>query len=189
MSDVVLIENAQKYADELINTAKKEQAEVLLCLENELRAKNEAVIETAKGEFAVELGQAQAKARLESAKSVLKAKQEIVDRVFDDAAKKILELPEKKYLELLERLIAGHGEHDDTVVFARCDTKRVLKGFVEGIAAKTKLRLKTSEKVHEGAGGIVLEGKNYDKNFSIEALIDTARQEKQGEVLKVLFND
>jgi len=187
MISEVLIKNTQKFCDDLVLKAKKEQADFLVALESELIAKNEAIFEKIVAENEEASSQRAALARLDASKTILKAKQNIVDKVFNEAKNKILSLPDKKYLESLEKLITVHAENEDIIVFSKKDIQRIPKNFVDDIAAKSKLQLNTTTDTHEDDGGIILKSKNYDKSLTISALIDLARQNKQSDVLKVLF--
>ncbi|MCL2555831.1 MAG: V-type proton ATPase subunit E [Firmicutes bacterium] len=184
-----LINNAKEYAKNIIEVADKGQAAILRDFENELNNSAQKYFEKEILENKKILDQNQTMSKIKISNAILKIKQDLVDRVFNEAKKSILALADKAYLDFLEKLIVKYAENDDAVVFAKYDIKRIPKGFIDTLNLKSKLKLHVSEKTHDNEGGIILEGKSYDKNLTIDALINLIRFEKQTDIARILFNE
>ncbi|MBP5307708.1 MAG: V-type ATP synthase subunit E [Clostridia bacterium] len=123
-------------------------------------------------------------ARLDCNKLTLSARREVIDAVFDGALQKLCALPEAEYAAFIGKLLSKHAEGGETVVLSfRC-------GCREKIAALPVIKeknLTVSKEYGKFSGGAVLVGGGYDKNLTFEALIESAREEKQAEVVAALF--
>ena len=123
-------------------------------------------------------------ARLDCNKTLLSARHEVMDAVFDKVLKNLCSLPEKDYLSLVESLLVKYAEGGETVVLSSSC------GYREKISALAVVKergLTVSKEYGKFAGGVVLVGKGCDKNLTFEALVSAAREEKQAEVAAALF--
>ena len=128
-------------------------------------------------------------AQMESKKSVLALKQEMVNASFDKAAEKILSLPENEYIEFLTKLIVNSASTgDEEVILNAADSKKIGKAVVEAANAQIKNgKLKLSEQTGEFKGGVVLKRGNVEVNSTLELLLDLCRSEMSSLLAKVLF--
>ena len=63
------------------------------------------------------------------------------------------------------------------------------KAFVDSVAKKCKIKLSLDKEYAPIKGGVILVGKNYDKNLSLDLEFQTLREESEAEVAKVLFGE
>lgn len=126
-----------------------------------------------------------AAARLDGAKILLGEKRGVIDEVYARALGKLLELSEKETLYLCGRLLDGHAEEGDELVFA--ENFRYAQA-VSALPQVKEKKLKVSSKRAKLDGGFMLCGKNSDKNLSYGALLSMDREEKQSEIASVIFN-
>jgi len=182
-----ILANADARAESLIAAAKAEEAEALKDLEKELAESETQEREKTRLETELILSRRASAARIAASKIHLCAKQQAVDSAYKAAKQSILKMPDKAYFELMGALIAKHAQNGYAVVFAESDKKRVPKDFVNGLAAKLKIKLSVSDNTHKGNGGVILKSAQYDKNLSLDALLQSAREETETEVVKILF--
>ncbi len=123
-------------------------------------------------------------AKLDKNKKVLAAKTEALDSVFEGALAALCALSEQEYADLICNLLERYAENGETVVLSEnCPCKE--KIFSAEVVSKKALEV--SRQYGKFAGGLVLVGKGADKNLTFEALVASAREEKQAEVAEKLF--
>jgi len=128
-----------------------------------------------------------AKAKLDAANVILSAKKQALDAAISAARERILNRTDNVYSEWIGKLIAAHAQSGDTVVAAKADTKRITRSFIEKLSAKLKISLSLSDKTHRGVGGILLQNSGYDKNLSLDALLESLQEEFESDILQMLF--
>lgn len=127
-------------------------------------------------------------ANLDCKKALLTAKTQLIGGVFDRAAE-ILRADKKKYCDLVAKMIAESAEDGDKVRVSKQDEDVLDKAFVDSVAKKCKIKLTLDKENAPIKGGVILVGKNYDKNLSLDLELQTLREECEGEVAKVLFGE
>lgn len=168
---------AQAKADDIAKEAAK-AAEAVIA---EGEAKKKAAYDTVIANAAVVAG-------LDCKKALLTAKTGLIGEVFDRAAE-LLRADKKKYCDLVGRMIASAAEDGDKVRVAEADQDVLDKAFVDAVAKKCKIKLTLDKEYAPVKGGVILVGKNYDKNLSLDIEFQTLREECEGEVAKVLFGE
>jgi V/A-type H+-transporting ATPase subunit E len=132
-------------------------------------------------------------AALESKKLVLATQQEMIAAAFDLAAKRILGLPEREYIDFLAKLACSASlTGTETIILSKSDYGRlgpkVLEAANAGLkATKRDASLKLSDKPANIRGGLILSGGDIEANCSIDALITQYRNELSPKVAAELF--
>ena len=128
-------------------------------------------------------------AKMEGRKAILALKQDMVSKSFDEAAQKLVNLPEEQYVALLARLAADAAvTKDEQVVLNARDRAAVGEAVVK--AANEKLgggQLVLSDSAGDFAGGLILRRGNIEVNCTAELLVDLCRGEMSAKLAKVLF--
>ena len=169
-----IISEAEAKADALIAAAEEERATLL---DSARKMSAAAAPETIKRRKSM--------ADLESRKLVLAAKQEMISEAYGQALAEIRK--SEKYEALLVKMILSSAEAGDGVIFASCDFDRVDRKRVVAEASKQSgFKLVLLEDKGDFGGGIVLRGKDCDKNLSLEVELDALRSEEDV-CAKVLF--
>jgi V/A-type H+-transporting ATPase subunit E len=124
----------------------------------------------------------------------LTAMQEIIDKVFQGALEKLLEINDKQYLDLIKRYllsmpIAGNEELILPI--------KLRNTFSDGYLAEINAALKLSGKIGEmklsdqdrdvNSGFIVIKN-GIEINNTFENLVNSLREELEAEIVKELFN-
>ena len=116
-------------------------------------------------------------AELEGRKLVLSERQALIRDAYSQALLAVRQ--SDKYEALLVKMILSVAEEGDVVVFAADDFSKVDRKKVLAEAMKKgNLHLTLSEEKGAFNGGIVLRGKDCDKNLSLEVELDTLRSEE-----------
>ncbi|MBQ3551901.1 MAG: V-type ATP synthase subunit E [Clostridia bacterium] len=125
-------------------------------------------------------------AQLEGRKLLLKKKREILDSVYEKAYTELLNLKGDERYDLLIGLLKREALGDEHVLPAKSDAKLIEKA-VEELNSKDGMKLKVGRPISSFDGGFLLRSKDFDKNCSLSALIDEARQVTEMETAELLF--
>ena len=126
--------------------------------------------------------------RMESRKSVLAVKQEMVDKSFRLAVEEIVSLPEERYIAFLASLakracVTGKEE----VILNKRDHTAVGKKLLEAIN-RDGAHMTLSRETREIAGGLILRRGSVEANCSVELLVELCRGELSSKLADVLFS-
>ena len=168
---------AKAKTDEIAKKAEKAAEDIVA----EGEAKKKAAFDTVVANAAVV-------ANLDCKKALLTAKTNLIGGAFDCAAE-ILRADKKKYCDLVGKMIASSAEDGDKVRVSEADKDVLDKAFVESVAKKRKIKITLDKEYAPIKGGVILVGKNYDKNLSLDLELQTLREECEGEVAKILFGE
>ena len=155
-------------------------------------------------------------AQMEARKTLLTAKQEMVERAYQRALEKLRSLPQEQYVELLVRASSTGREE---VVFSTEDREGAGKAAVaranellakeaapelplgDGVVANLLNKvaagvsafaqgtamLAVSEETRDISGGFILKDGRIEVNCTFDALVRAEREQTAGEVAKLLF--
>jgi V/A-type H+-transporting ATPase subunit E len=126
-------------------------------------------------------------AQMEARKMILTAKQEMLDKAFQQAERKLCGLDDEKMTELLARLaVKASTTGSEEVVLNGGVKRRLGKSVVERANAEGKLKLSEEEGAFEG--GLLLKNGAVEMNCTFDTLVRLTRGEIAGEVAKALFD-
>ena len=129
--------------------------------------------------------------RMEAKKELLALKQEMISRSFDEAAKKLLALPEEQYVALLASLAADAAvTGEEEIVLNAADRSRVGEAVVRAANGKLgeKGKLSLSASTGEFDGGLILRRGNIEVNCTTSLLVELCRGEMSAAIAGVLFD-
>ena len=127
-------------------------------------------------------------ANLDVKKLLQGKKKQIIDMAFDEALDAI-KADQKTYLALVEKMILSCCEDGDEVVIAKDDDKIITKKLIADLAKKSKKSLKKSDEFGDFKGGVILSGKNYDKNLTLELELSLIKEKIESNIDSILFGE
>ena len=125
-------------------------------------------------------------ADLDAKKLVLKAKQEVLDEVFDSAADKLLSLKSKDYLAFVEKNVLENAEVGDKVILDKNAPIKIED--ILSLPSLSKFKLINGGLSEDVKGGVILTNDKTDKDLSFKSLIDAKKQEYLKEAASKLFD-
>ena len=171
---------AQQDADALIAKAKVQGEE-----------KSIAISKQSEADVSDYLSRAKSAAALQKRKSILNAKQEMINAVIEKAQDTILHLSDKEYFDTILKMIEKHAlAQDGEIAFSPVDLKRMPSCFeaqINKAISKKNATLKVSKDTKNINGGFVLIYGGVEENCSIDALFDAAHETLQDKVHEILF--
>ncbi len=182
--------DANSQAQAVIDAAKAESD--LLLGEARVRA-DEAAGAIARGvarEAALEAETLLANARLEARDSLLGAKREVLDHALLLLGERIVELPDADYAAFLARAIVGTARGGERVLVAAADGKRLagLRAAADAIAGHD-LALVYDQTPAAVEHGVMLLGERDSVDLSIVGIIDGQREELLMQFAALVFGD
>lgn len=186
--DKIIIEN-QAVIDKNINTA-NEQAKVII---DKATAESDAKIaqfeKTTQSSFDEIVRRRVTVANLDAKKIVMTARKKAVDDLFDSAKESVFKMDKKQYLAIIENILKKFAEDGDTVIISELDKSRITKKFVDDTAKKLGIKLQLSKEFGDFKGGVILSGKNCDKNLSLDVELESIREESETQLANMLFEE
>jgi len=132
-------------------------------------------------------------ANLNAKKTLLNEKQVIIEKVFNKALVKIINMDDQKYCNYIEKLLFENIEYgNETISISKTDKNRINQEFIErinnGLQKKGKQgKLKLDDSFAKIKGGVIISSGRIKKNISLEFLIFNAKEKYEMEISRQLF--
>lgn len=123
-----------------------------------------------------------ANAELEAKKYRLQSKQQLVAECYERAYKSLAQMSPDDRLDLIGELLTKYAEEGETVYVTSADAKLVSQLWLNGFEKGLKLG---SKRIHAD-GGVVLEGKGYEKDLTLKRLIKYVKEQTEPQVASLL---
>ena len=133
IAEAILNEARQKAAS-LISEAEEKKRLSLKEAESVLAAKKEAVLKEAQKEAEQTVRRREMLARLDAQKTILSVKQQLIERVYSEAAGRVVNMTDNLYREFIQALIKEYAENGDEIMIAKQDAKRLNYDWLQGFA-------------------------------------------------------
>lgn len=122
-------------------------------------------------------------AQLDAQKDILKAKQEIIDEVFEKAASAFMDMDKSPYQSFIkDKLTPLIKTGSEKVVFDKRDKTRLDEAFLKGF--KCEVSFAQDKNIQ---AGFIVEGDKFRIDNSIKALLNIIRPEIEAEAARILF--
>ena len=126
-------------------------------------------------------------AEMDARKTILAAKQEMVEQAYALALDKLCSLPEDEKVKLLAGLLArASSTGTEEALFSEADQAVGAKAVAAANEGSGK-KLALSKEIAPIRGGFILRDKNVEVNCAIETLVRLQKAETAGAVAKLLF--
>lgn len=186
-------EDAVSAAEQCLAEAKHKADEIMAETRAEGEKKCAKIAEDSKMDVQSCLSRAESAANLQEKKLILKAKQEIISEVINNAKNSLLKLPDKEYFDVIIKMVqkqalTGAGY----IMFSETDYKRLPSQFNEALknclSGKAGASLTLTDETVNINGGFILVYGDVEINCSFDALFAAAKENLQDKVSEVLFD-
>ena len=123
-------------------------------------------------------------AAMESRKTLLAARQEMVEKAFAQALDRLCSLPREEDVEVLAALLERCATGGEEVIFSRADRERVGEETLKKAAGK---QLRLAEETRPLRGGFVLRKGKVEVNCAFETLVRLQKGQCAAQAAKLLF--
>lgn len=186
-----IISEAELNAANILGDARKEAAaiadkarETCLAMEKAAEVKEENM-------RMVHEGRMQSSAEQLRRTALLRAKQEIIQEVIDDAYDRLKSQNTDDYFSTMEKLIKTYAlEEAGEIYFSEADLARMPKGFAEKAEAAAKTKggsLTLMKEPRPISDGFILVYGGIEENCTLKALMDAMKDQLQDKVHQILF--
>ncbi len=175
-----ILDDAQERANAIIEDANKVKEDII---ESKVKVANEnkkRIIERATAEANLLKERVISGAELKVRNEKLKAKQTVIDRVFDLAKESLKKLDEDKYISYLTNTLKTLKLNGDEVLVVPEKMKKKVKTL--GLFIKVS----DNEAVDSG---FLIKGKGIMLNYTFDSLIEHYREELETEIAQSLFKE
>ncbi len=188
-----IIKDAEEKRDEILNAAQVESDSIIA--KETKKAKNLEVelVEKAKIEAKARENRVISNARLKVRNNELKAKQDMISKVFEKAVERLNSLSTLEYKEYILRALDSLDlEGTEILIINKKDEDVINNKFLLdlnnkliGLGKKGKISILTNGNFNRG---FILDRNGIQINNTFESLVKSLRSELELEVTKVLFN-
>jgi V/A-type H+/Na+-transporting ATPase subunit E len=188
-----IIEDARNEKEKIIKEAQEKIENMKNQAQKESNAIKNQIMERYKQEANLKEKKIITEARLEAKKDILSEKQAFIDKIFQEAMKRIEKLDDREYAKLMEKLILENVEHgDEEIYIGNQERKLINQDFLNGINKKIKDQgkkgeLKFSKKHLPIKGGIIIGTDEIRKNASLEILLEKIKEDIETRLNQFLF--
>ena len=170
-------------------SAARAQAEEIVRADEKFCADMQAQTSAA-GEAAerTERARAAARARMDTGKLLLAARQAEISAAFAAAEQAVLALDRAGYARFVFALLDRYAEAGDTVVVPASQREKVTEKDVADYAEKRGMPL-SYRADGQFSGGVILENEKYDKNLTLSMLLQEYREGHEAEVAAILAGE
>ena len=180
-----IIESADKKAQDNIHAAEMYAVSVKEQATEWAASYSDAQGKALKKETADIVARRKIVAGLDVKKVLLKAKQDLIDDIYARAEQKLCKTDKKTYLALVLDKIREYADDGDEVVLS-CDGVLSEKDISDSAIFKEK-NLKVSKKQGKFYGGVMLIGKNCDKNLTFREIVSVEKDSTASILAKEIF--
>ncbi len=190
-----ILDDARAQAGEIMAEAANKAAAMIYEAQKEAEKKEERLLERAQKEADEQKRRILGMAQLDARKEILAAKQELIEKVFQQVLVRLANLEEATYFDYLRRmLLASMRTGGETIILSPRDKERIPAGFwkdLERELADTGRVNKPSlgQAVSDIGGGFILQSAGMEINHSFQALLEMQRDELEPEIAAALFKE
>ena len=130
-------------------------------------------------------------ARLAARRELLDEKQALLDRVFDEAGKRIAEMEQGEYREFITGLLRSTVESGDEEVLIGKQESRLDQAFLNSVSKELGLGggLKRASERRQIMAGFILRSGRVETNCALSTILRDAREKLETEVAAILFGE
>lgn len=127
-------------------------------------------------------------AKLSARRELLEEKQRLIDRVFEDTKKSIMDMGRDEYRRLMTSFLKGNVESEGAEVIIDADEKRIDQAFLDQVSGELgRGPLKLASERRAIGGGFILRNGRTETNCALDTILRDARERLETDVAAILF--
>ena len=189
-----ILKDAEERKAKILADGENEKASIITKKTNEANSLEAQMLEKAKREAQTSKERVISGAELKARNERLKAKQVIIQEVFEKSVEELCKLDQDKYIAFVKETILSSGVAGDEKLILNEEGKKFI---TEAVVAEINKELASKGKKGEISivseagsfkGGFILEKDGIEINNTFEALVDSLKEDLEFEVARELFN-
>ncbi len=176
-----IIADADEAVNKILSEAKDAADAIIVAAEDKAakeKAKNDKIVANEKEKV---VSKQISGAKMDAKKSVLSAKQEILEEVISEAEARLVNLPDAEYSDVIGKMLDGMDKGLGTEVVVSAKDKDRL---ADVIASKG---FTLSDETADINGGLIIKNGDIEYNYSFGSIIAIEREDIQQIAAKILF--
>lgn len=198
MSDVKnltskILKDAEERKESILNAANEERAKIIAKKEAAAKMEEASMLEKAKIEAKTRQERIVSSAELKARNEKLKAKQEVIDSVFEKSINELCSMSDEDLKNFIKNMIINSDiTGDENIILNEKGKSVVDNSLLNEINSELKEKgkkgeLTISDEVRTFRGGFILEKDGIEINNTFEDLVNSSRDDLEFEVAQVLF--
>ena len=198
MSDVKnltskILKDAEERKESILNAANEERAKIIAKKEAAAKMEEASMLEKAKIEAKTRQERIVSSAELKARNEKLKAKQEVIDSVFEKSINELCSMSDEDLKNFIKNMIINSDiTGDENIILNEKGKSVVDNSLLNTINSELKEKgkkgeLTISDEVRNFRGGFILEKDGIEINNTFEDLVNSSRDDLEFEVAQVLF--
>jgi V/A-type H+/Na+-transporting ATPase subunit E len=189
-----ILEEARARSEEILKAAQEEEAKIMDKKVTEARGIEKEHIQKAAEEAITRRERILSGAELRVRNDKLAAKQQIVERVIEEALAKLGTLTDEEFLAFIKTsILSADVSGDEKLLVSKNHRNRVNEDFLKELNIALNMKgkrgnISLSSEERSFRGGFVLVKNGIEINNTFEALIQSMKDDLEYEVAKVLFS-
>lgn len=189
-----ILKDAEERKESILAVAENEKASILEKRINEAKTLEVSMINKAKNEAEVRKERIISGALLKVRNEKLKAKQEVIKKVFEKSIEELCNLNKNDYIAFVKNSILSLDIAGDEKLILNEKGKTIIDdALVNDINKELVLKgkkggLTISSEIRNFSGGFILEKQGIEINNTFEAIVNSLKEELESEVARELFN-
>lgn len=190
-----IIEDAELKAENIIKEAKSKEVEIISKRVEAAKKAAATMTENANMEAKSMIDRALSKAELEVRNRKLFAKQQVMDKVFEEAEKRLSKVNLETFQKFVKTsILALDIDGDEKIIMSLDDKAKLPQDFLEKlnkalVSAGKKGNMEFSDETRNLNGGYILAKGGIEINNSFKSMISSLRDELEYGVNKILFDE
>jgi V/A-type H+-transporting ATPase subunit E len=189
-----ITEDGKQEAEAILAEARKEAGGLTEKYAVQAKEEAEKILAAAKSHAEEIKRRAVGAAEQDAKQQLLATKQDMITKAFDEALKKLLNLPEPEYVDLLARLaVAASSTGSEEIIFSAKDQKACGQKVMDKAnqllkAAGKKGGLTIHAEPRPFEGGLLLKAGDVEVNCTLDTILRLSKEDLTLEVAGILFN-
>lgn len=189
-----ILEEAKIKEKEILANAQEEKNKIIEKKVSEAEILEKEIIEKAKIEASTKKERIVSSSELKVRNEKLEAKQQIIQKTFDEAVDRLANLSEEQFLQYVENRILSLDIYGDESLILNSKGKEIITSkFIDDVNKKLIVKGKKGNIIIKNEtgdfkGGFILEKNGIEINNTFEALVNDIKEKLEYEVAKALFN-
>jgi vacuolar-type H+-ATPase subunit E/Vma4 len=184
-----ILRDAKADAEKILQEAKQKAAEIVQQSKKkvqDIRAETEVIAKDAKTK---EIERRLSAARMQSRRAILQEKRTIIDAVFTEAKKRLLNLKKAEYLRFIIGLIKEEVTSGQaTLVLSKNDIKKHGENIGKEILKASGVKETAPIETGDFDGGCIVKRQTYEFNATLDTILIRIKEQLESELQKTLFS-
>ncbi len=179
--------------EEILGKAREEARRILEQAREAGEASGASAVQAARLQSGDEVQRAVSRTEHDRRRAVLAARNELIGDVIREAERRLRDLPDAEYFDVLKRLALRHArEGQGVLLFSERDLRRMPAGFAQelnSLLSGSGRSVTVGRETIPAGGGFVIRYEDIEQNCTFDALLRDSLEDIRDAAFRALFTD